>query len=100
MSALLRDKKSIFNGPGGSQGASEVDKDLPCAWQLIVDRYKEMNMLDKYLGNSTHERLVDKQGWWSGRVRRDLEDMSTQSNLERVLASGLLLSHRNVLRGG
>ena len=48
---VARCAKSIFNGPcGGSQGGScEVNKDTPCAWQLIVQKMKEMNMLDKYM---------------------------------------------------
>jgi len=48
---VTRCAKSIFNGPcGGSHdGKCEVNAETPCAWQLIVDRYKERNMLDKYL---------------------------------------------------
>jgi len=48
---VTRCAKSIFNGPcGGSHGGKcEVNEETPCAWQLIVDRYKERNMLDKYL---------------------------------------------------
>ena len=48
---VTRCAKSIFNGPcGGSHdGKCEVNAETPCAWQLIVDRYKERSMLDKYL---------------------------------------------------
>ena len=40
--------KSLFNGPcGGSQvgGSCEINKDVPCVWQLIVQKMKDMNML-------------------------------------------------------
>ncbi len=50
-SPVTRCAKSLFNGPcGGSHGGKcEVSEETPCAWQLIVDRYKERNLLDKYL---------------------------------------------------
>lgn len=40
--------KGLFNGPcGGSKdGNCEVDKDVPCAWQLIVERLEERGNLD------------------------------------------------------
>ena len=73
---VTRCAKSIFNGPcGGSQdGKCEVNPDTPCAWQLIVDRYKEMNMLGKYL------EVQPLKDWATGhaggprkRVREDLK---------------------------
>jgi ferredoxin len=44
---VIRCAKSILNGPcGGSQnGICEVDKDVPCAWQLIYDRMKALGRL-------------------------------------------------------
>jgi len=46
---LVRCSKSLFNGPcgGSSEGRCEVSKDIPCAWQLIYDRLKEMGRLDE-----------------------------------------------------
>jgi hypothetical protein len=46
---VTRCSKSNFNGPcGGSQcGKCEVDPDTDCGWQLIYDRLKELDMLDK-----------------------------------------------------
>lgn len=48
---VIRCSKSLLNGPcGGSQGGKcEVSKDIPCAWQLIYDRLKELGRLDLIL---------------------------------------------------
>jgi len=45
---LVRCAKMLFNGPcGGSTGGKcEISKDVPCAWQMIYDRLKEMGRLD------------------------------------------------------
>ena len=46
---LVRCAKSVLNGPcGGSAGGKcEVSPDVPCAWQMIYDRLKEMGRLDE-----------------------------------------------------
>ena len=49
-----RCSKGLMNGPcGGSEGAKcEVDPEtLDCAWNLIYNRLKELNMLDKMMEN-------------------------------------------------
>ena len=45
---LVRCAKLLFNGPcGGSAGGKcEISKDVPCAWQMVYDRLKEMGRLD------------------------------------------------------
>ncbi|HZK25156.1 MAG TPA: methylenetetrahydrofolate reductase C-terminal domain-containing protein [Oscillospiraceae bacterium] len=45
---IARCSKSMLNGPcGGSQnGKCEVNKDLDCAWHLIVERLMKFNKLD------------------------------------------------------
>lgn len=47
---VTRCSKSIFNGPcGGSvEGHCEINKDVPCGWQLIVDRLKALDRLELY----------------------------------------------------
>jgi len=47
---VSRCAKRIFNGPcgGSTQGRCEIAKDVPCAWQLIVDRLKALGRLDEY----------------------------------------------------
>ncbi len=56
---IARCSKHLLNGPcGGSQGGKcEVDPDIPCVWQQIVDRLAELGQLDKL------ERLVPPKNW-------------------------------------
>ena len=46
---LVRCAKGLLNGPcGGSvDGKCEVSPDIPCAWQLIIDRLAEQGRLDE-----------------------------------------------------
>ena len=46
---LVRCAKSLLNGPcGGSVGGKcEISSDIPCAWQLIIDRLKDLGQLEK-----------------------------------------------------
>ncbi len=45
---LVRCSKSLLNGPcGGSvEGKCEVSPDIPCVWQMIVDRLQTVGRLD------------------------------------------------------
>jgi ferredoxin len=73
---VARCAKSLFNGPcGGSAGGKcEVSPDTPCAWQLIVDRMKERNMLDKYLEiQPLKDWSTYRDGGPRKRVREDLK---------------------------
>ncbi len=56
---IARCSKHLLNGPcGGSQGGKcEVDPDIPCVWQQIVDRLAKLGQLDKL------ERLVTPKNW-------------------------------------
>ncbi len=73
---VTRCAKSIMNGPcGGSQdGQCELRNDIPCAWQLIIERLKDRGQLDKYLE-------IEKPKDWSAsrdagprkRVREDMK---------------------------
>ncbi len=46
---LVRCAKSLMHGPcGGSvEGKCEIDPNIPCAWQLIIDRLTALGQLDK-----------------------------------------------------
>ncbi|MFH1123016.1 MAG: methylenetetrahydrofolate reductase C-terminal domain-containing protein [Pseudomonadota bacterium] len=46
---LARCSKQLLNGPcGGSmKGKCEVDPEVPCAWQLIIDRLERFEALDR-----------------------------------------------------
>jgi len=48
---IARCSKSLLNGPcGGSEdGHCEVNPDIPCAWQLIYDRFSSLGKLDLLL---------------------------------------------------
>jgi hypothetical protein len=56
---IARCSKLLLNGPcGGSQGGKcEVDPNIPCVWQQIVDRLAKLGQLDKL------ERLVKPKNW-------------------------------------
>jgi len=47
---ISRCAKRLFNGPcgGSTNGKCEINKEIDCAWQLIIDRLKELGRLDDY----------------------------------------------------
>ncbi len=61
---VSRCAKRLFNGPcgGSSTGMCEISKDLPCAWQLIIDRLKALGRLDDY------EILAPLKDWSTDRA--------------------------------
>ncbi len=74
---VTRCSKSIMNGPcGGSvNGHCEIDKDVPCGWQLIIDRLDSLGVLEE-----TYEKMIETPDWSTSRdggprkqVREDLE---------------------------
>jgi ferredoxin len=50
---IARCSKSLLNGPcgGSTQGKCEIDPEVDCAWQLIIDRLKALNLMDRYENN-------------------------------------------------
>jgi ferredoxin len=74
---VSRCAKRIFNGPcGGSvRGSCEINKEVDCAWQLIIDRLKALNRLEDY------EELSPLKDWSTDRaggprkvVREDVQE--------------------------
>ena len=74
---VARCSKSIMNGPcgGSTDGKCEIDSEVPCGWQLIVDRLDELGRLE-----STYEEILPMADWSHGRdggprkiVRDDLK---------------------------
>jgi ferredoxin len=61
---VSRCAKRLLNGPcgGSSKGKCEINKDLDCAWQLIVDRLKALNRLDDY------EKVIPIKDWSTDRA--------------------------------
>ena len=73
---VSRCAKRLFNGPcgGSTRGACEINKEVDCAWQLIIDRLKDLDRLDDY------EQLSPIKDWSTDRaggprkvVREDLQ---------------------------
>ena len=73
---ITRCSKSLLNGPcgGSSGGKCEIDLEVPCGWQLIIDRLKELGEFERrYL------EILPPKDWSSSRdggprkvVREDL----------------------------
>jgi len=61
---ISRCAKRLLNGPcgGSTKGKCEISSDLPCAWQLIVDRLTELGRLDEY------ERIAPLKDWSTERA--------------------------------
>lgn len=61
---VSRCAKRLLNGPcgGSTQGKCEINKDLDCAWQLIIDRLKKFDKLDNY------EQLISIKDWSKDRA--------------------------------
>jgi len=61
---VSRCAKRILNGPcgGSTHGSCEINKEIDCAWQLIIDRLKALNRLDEY------EELSPLKDWSTDRA--------------------------------
>ena len=61
---ISRCAKRLLNGPcgGSTKGKCEISKDLDCAWQLIIDRLKELERLDDY------EQIMPIKDWSTERA--------------------------------
>lgn len=60
---IARCSKRMLNGPcGGSEGGKcEVGKEIPCGWQLIYERLKELGRLDRF------EHPTNPKDWTTSR---------------------------------
>jgi len=61
---VSRCAKRLFNGPcgGSTKGHCEINKDLICGWQLIVDRLKELGRFEDY------EKITPIKDWSTERA--------------------------------
>ncbi|CAB5115571.1 5,10-methylenetetrahydrofolate reductase, small subunit (EC [Olavius algarvensis associated proteobacterium Delta 3] len=61
---VSRCAKRILNGPcgGSTTGNCEINKDVACGWQLIIDRLKALGRLDEY------EELAPIKDWSTDRA--------------------------------
>jgi len=70
---LARCSKQLFNGPcGGSvNGKCEINPDLDCAWQLIIDRLSTFGALDRLEEVYPPKDWSKKQGSGPRKIVRD-----------------------------
>ncbi len=61
---VSRCAKRLLNGPcgGSTKGNCEINKDLVCGWQLIIDRLNELDRLEDY------EKLAPIKDWSTERA--------------------------------
>ncbi len=61
---VARCAKRVMNGPcgGSTKGKCEIDKELDCVWQLIIDRLKNLGRLNEY------EKVAPIKDWSSDRA--------------------------------
>ncbi|MBW1998760.1 MAG: methylenetetrahydrofolate reductase C-terminal domain-containing protein [Deltaproteobacteria bacterium] len=59
---VARCAKKLFNGPcgGSTAGKCEINQDIDCAWQEIIDRLKALGRLDDY------EKILSFKDWSAG----------------------------------
>jgi len=73
---VSRCAKRIMNGPcgGSSKGMCEINKELVCAWQLIVERLKALDRFDEYEDLSPiKDWSTDRAGGPRKVVREDVQ---------------------------
>lgn len=60
---IARCSKSLLNGPcgGSTDGACEIDPSVECAWQLIINRLRDLGQLDRY------EEILEINDWRTNR---------------------------------
>lgn len=61
---IARCAKRVLNGPcgGSTNGSCEINKEVDCAWQLIINRLKALGQMDSY------ETLASIKDWSSDRA--------------------------------
>jgi ferredoxin len=61
---IARCAKRLLNGPcgGSTSGKCEINQEVDCAWQLIVDRLKALEKIDEY------EKLAPIKDWSTDRA--------------------------------
>jgi len=73
---VTRCSKSLFNGPcGGSKGGKcEINREVECGWQLIYDRLKELDQLEKLeVIQPVKDWSTSRDGGPRKRIREDLK---------------------------
>ncbi|MFH0824799.1 MAG: methylenetetrahydrofolate reductase C-terminal domain-containing protein [Pseudomonadota bacterium] len=60
---IARCSKSLLNGPcgGSTNGKCEIDSEVDCAWQLIINRLENLGQMDRY------ETILEANDWRTNR---------------------------------
>ena len=73
---VSRCAKRVLNGPcgGSTNGKCEINKEIDCAWQLIIDRLKALDKLDTYEEHTPLKDLAtDRAGGPRKVIREDVQ---------------------------
>jgi len=73
---IARCSKSLLNGPcgGSTKGKCEIDSEVDCGWQLILDRLKSLNRMDLYEQNmAVCDWRTNRDGGPRKMVREDFQ---------------------------
>ncbi|MFH1113666.1 MAG: methylenetetrahydrofolate reductase C-terminal domain-containing protein [Pseudomonadota bacterium] len=73
---IARCSKSLLNGPcgGSTKGKCEIDPEIDCAWQLILDRLKSLGRMDLYEQNmAINDWRTNRDGGPRKMVREDFQ---------------------------
>ena len=74
---VSRCAKRILNGPcgGSAKGKCEINKEIDCAWELIINRLKALDKLDDYEKiDSIKDWSTDRAGGPRKVVREDVQE--------------------------
>jgi hypothetical protein len=73
---IARCSKSLLNGPcgGSTKGACEINPEVDCAWQLIIDRLKSLGLMDRYEKiNAINDWRTSRDGGPRKMIREDFQ---------------------------
>jgi hypothetical protein len=61
--SITRCSKSLLNGPcgGSTKGKCEIDPEVDCGWQLIVNRLRDLGLMNRY------EEILEINDWRTSR---------------------------------
>ncbi len=108
---ISRCSKSLLNGPcGGSEnGKCEIDPDIDCAWQLIIDRLSKQEQIDRLkeiipakdwstsrdggprklnIREPHHKKMATSEEKKTEEAKTPVSSVKANSNLRRILDGG------------
>ena len=108
---ISRCSKSLLNGPcGGSEnGKCEIDPDIDCAWQLIIDRLSKQEQIDRLkeiipakdwstsrdggprklnIREPHHKKVATSKEKKTEEAKTPVSSVKANSNLRRILDGG------------